>query len=649
MKRALGWTLIFAAATSTWAAPLVKLNEAEFRDKVFACWLGKNIGGTLGMPFEGKTEPRDLTFFTNLKAGEPAANDDLDLQLLWLKAMQDHDGVVDARILGEYWIKHIPPNWNEYGVGKDNMRRGILPPLSGEYNNTKWKNSNGAWIRSEIWACLFPGQPALAAKYAREDACVDHAQAEGTYAEIFTAVLESAAFVEHDRDKLIALGLSMIPADSRLARAIKTVLKAKADGKDWKTARELAIKETYDMGWFQAPLNVAFTMLGWLYGENDFGKSLCIAVGCGDDTDCTGATLGSIFGIIHGTKGIPKTWSDPIGLSIKTCAVTGFDNPPDLNALTDQTLAMNRLLQKKWNLPVVLTQDPSDLSQVEKLKLGNSKEIKKLLSLSPYRIIWNDRSAVCTLDYLGNPEVASGEQRELGLDLTNPTAQPITYSLAVTGLPAGWKTKDLPSSVALKSGKTQRLRFHVIVGPTDFTGPDYRMAVCVANGSEKISVPLTLIGKPSVGPTCLSLASKGAKAASDSELASETGCTAKVNDGILATEKDFKNRWHSSIDKPMPHWVEVKLAKPASINRVIVRFADPMDYPTRFDLEVKVNGAYQKIGGSSPKEGYRDTHCFKADFAPVTTDTVRLKIHGASDSQSRNAVQISELEVYGAE
>ena len=91
------------------------------------------------------------------------------------------------------------------------------------------------------------------------------------------------------------------------------------------------------------------------------------------------------------------------------------------------------------------------------------------------------------------------------------------------------------------------------------------------------------------------------------------------------------------------------MAKPASINRVIVRFADPMDYPTRFDLEVKVNGTYQKIGGSSPKEGYRDTHCFKTDFAPVTTDTVRLKIHGASDSQSRNAVQISELEVYGAE
>ena len=80
-----GWiglvgTLLVGTA---WAAddPRVLLNEGEFRDRVFACWLGKNIGGTLGMPFEGQREPRSITFYTDLKPGEPAANDDLDLQL----------------------------------------------------------------------------------------------------------------------------------------------------------------------------------------------------------------------------------------------------------------------------------------------------------------------------------------------------------------------------------------------------------------------------------------------------------------------------------------------------------------------------------------------------------------------------------------
>src|SRR5512147_917717 len=82
--------------------PKVLLNEADFLDRVTACWLGKNIGGTLGMPFEGKQEPQNIAFYTNLKPGEPAANDDLDLQMLWLKALQDQAGDVDARQLGEY-------------------------------------------------------------------------------------------------------------------------------------------------------------------------------------------------------------------------------------------------------------------------------------------------------------------------------------------------------------------------------------------------------------------------------------------------------------------------------------------------------------------------------------------------------------------
>ena len=146
------------------------INEDEYRDHVYACWLGKNIGGTLGMPFEGKTDLNNLTFYTNVKAGEPAANDDLDLQILWLKAMEENNFRVDAYTLGEYWLKYVPVDWNEYGVGKVNMRLGIMPPLSGEYNNAKWNTSNGAWIRSEIWACLAPGNPMLAAQFAWNDA-----------------------------------------------------------------------------------------------------------------------------------------------------------------------------------------------------------------------------------------------------------------------------------------------------------------------------------------------------------------------------------------------------------------------------------------------------------------------------------------------
>lgn len=61
---------ILLASTLAQAGPKVNLNEAEFRDRVYACWTGKNIGGTLGMPFEGKQDLNTVTFYTNLKAGQ---------------------------------------------------------------------------------------------------------------------------------------------------------------------------------------------------------------------------------------------------------------------------------------------------------------------------------------------------------------------------------------------------------------------------------------------------------------------------------------------------------------------------------------------------------------------------------------------------
>ena len=43
---------------------MANLNRDEFRDRVLGCWTGKNIGGTLGAPFEGIREMPELDFYT---------------------------------------------------------------------------------------------------------------------------------------------------------------------------------------------------------------------------------------------------------------------------------------------------------------------------------------------------------------------------------------------------------------------------------------------------------------------------------------------------------------------------------------------------------------------------------------------------------
>ncbi len=336
------------------------LTKEEYYNKVRGCWLGKNIGGTLGAPFEATRSATDVEFYTHdLKKGV-LPNDDLDLQLVWLNAAERFGPAVNAKILSEYWISTIIPNWAEYGVSKSNMRLGIAPPFSGARNNA-FKDSNGAWIRSELWACLAPGHPEIAVRYAYEDACCDHAD-EGVYSEVFTAALESAAFVESGLHKLIEIGLSYIPADCGVAKAVQIAIDAYNEGLTWKEARVKLLTEIPDSfgaqnpynpnpenlptaEWgYDAPSNIGIVVIGWLYGEGDFSKSICIAAGCGEDGDCTTATLGSILGIIMGADKLPQKWLDPIGDEIKTACInlkTSFISiPKTVTDLTARTMAL---------------------------------------------------------------------------------------------------------------------------------------------------------------------------------------------------------------------------------------------------------------------------------------------------------------------
>ena len=153
--------------------------------------------------------------------------------------------------------------------------------------------------------------------------------------------------------------------------------------------------------------------------------------------------------------------------------------------------------------------------------------------------------------------------------------------------------------------------------------------------------PATAV-EPSYGDN-LALASRGAKAASDSELEGFKGCAARLNDGVLASYTAInKTRWHSALT-PMPHWAEVKLVKPSKISRVIAHFADPAGYATAFDIQVKQGDAYKTVYST---EANRTTQAANVTFAPVVTDTVRFVFRKNVSPAYPHAAQLGELEVY---
>ena len=329
------------------------MNKKTYHNKVMGCWLGKAAGGTLGQPYEGCDGPLNLTYYDPVPT-DMIPNDDLDLQVLWAYILNNMENpVVDRDTLADGWLKHVDFPWDEYGIAIRNLKMGTPAPYSGSYDNW-FKDGLGAAIRSEIWACLAPGEPELAAKYAYEDACVDHA-GDGVYAEQFLAALESAAFVDSNINKLLDAGLSVIPADSRLALAVKDARKWCSELSDWLAIRQKILDKWGSENFTDAVMNIPFAVMALLLGKGDFSKTICLSVNCGRDADCTTATVGAILGIID-PDCIEEKWLKPIGRKLViNDGITGINHPDTLDDFTDMVISLSKrvTLRKEQSVPQI--------------------------------------------------------------------------------------------------------------------------------------------------------------------------------------------------------------------------------------------------------------------------------------------------------
>lgn len=487
----------------------LKLNAQVYRDKLYACWIGKNIGGTMGGPYEGKKEILDVQGFST-QPGEVLPNDDLDLQLVWLHAVESIGArAVDCKTLGEFWLSLIPPHWNEYGIGKTNMRLGLIPPLSGDYRNL-WKHSNGAWIRTEVWASMAPACPALAAKYAIEDAKVDHGSGEGTYAAAFVAAMQSAAFVLSDLRRCVELGLRSIPAECRVADSIRLVLESYDAGKSAVETRNLVLERNMDIGdgWFEAPSNVAYTVLGLMYGEGDFKKSMITAINCGDDTDCTAATVGATLGILGGMRAIPEDWRAHIGDVIITRSINesflGYNRiPKNCTELTDRVMAQAPHMLFENDAPVALTDGASVMPEDLFAFLdGQCQSIVNMSVVAPYSMHFDGGVFAVDVILSGAPEILPMGEIEVDVVLTNNV---FVYDRAYYNVHPRWW---LPEGFTVEGGRgtlflpynsrrhDAKCHYHVTIRAGEQVGVTNRcvLELAIEGRSLPVYIPITLLG-----------------------------------------------------------------------------------------------------------------------------------------------------------
>lgn len=333
---------------STAASP-ASTSAPDLRSRIFGCWLGKSIGGTLGLPAEGKMDRLHFTFYDPVPTIAPP-NDDLELQLVWLHLLENlSDGILTRQDFADAWLNHLHYMWDEYGRCRWNLRRGVPAAAAGTFENP-FVSGMGSPIRSEIWACLFPGDPASAACYAALDASLDHG-VEGIAGEVLFAALQSLVASGAPVRDAIQSSLVRIPAGSETARALHLVSAAHRDAVPaWEARGRLLARHGND-NFTHAPLNVALTIWALLYGEGDFEQSILLAVNGGYDTDCTAATVGATLGLALGAEQIPDRWRRPIGEGVFIGAgIVGIRAAATLGELTGRTVALlGKLKTKTWS------------------------------------------------------------------------------------------------------------------------------------------------------------------------------------------------------------------------------------------------------------------------------------------------------------
>jgi ADP-ribosylglycohydrolase len=327
----------------------LQLNYARYLDQVLGGWIGKSIGGTIGARFEGNKGWIEIP--AEMFPAIVPPNDDLDLQVLWLKVLEEKGAELTADDLAAAWLEGCWYPFNEYGIFRRNWRLGIRPPTSGKFGNQFWDTGMGCPIRAEIWGYSFPGAPDLAAQYAELDGSLDHTE-QSIAAEKMFAAMTSLAFFIPDVQRLTSLCLHYLPIGTPVEILTREAFRCHEQGVPLRAARDRLIALAGNPEACDAQTNVPFTFLSLLYGGNDLEATMEAALHCGYDTDCTMATAGALLGQILGASRIPTAMRDKIGDEL----VMGIQyKRPEmtLSALARDTARIGVLLQDKSGVRIV--------------------------------------------------------------------------------------------------------------------------------------------------------------------------------------------------------------------------------------------------------------------------------------------------------
>jgi hypothetical protein len=302
--------------------PPLRLDQWGLLERLQAAWQGRAAGRHLGRPARGWNH-RQIP---------------LDYTLLGLHVVETYGLGFTTGQVAEQWLEHLPilQTHTAERAAYRNLVLGLEPPATAVWRNP-YREWVGAQIRGDLWGYVSPGDPARAAALAFRDASLSHS-ANGIYAALWVAAVLAASFVVPDVRAAVEAGLGQVPTRSRLADALREVLAMHAEALAWTAALERVRERWSAYHWMHAVSNAAVVSAALLWGEGSFERTVELAVQGGWDTDCNGATVGSVLGAMQGTAGLPTRLVDRLGDRIRG-TVLGSGGVPAAS-LAERTCAL---------------------------------------------------------------------------------------------------------------------------------------------------------------------------------------------------------------------------------------------------------------------------------------------------------------------
>lgn len=306
----------------------ITITKSVLQDKIKGGWAGQTIGVTYGGPMEFRFQGSMIQDYQKIPWPEHYVKwnyenngglyDDIYMDLTFVDVIEKTglDAPVDS--FANAYANAPYPLWHANQAGRYNILHGIKPPQSGNWLNNPHADCIDFQIESDFAGLMSPGMPNTATAICDK---VGHIMnyGDGWYGGVYVASMYSLAFVSDDINYIVTEGLKSVPKQSQFYQCINDVIKWHQQyPNDWKaTWFEVQKKWTEDIGCpdgvysvfnIDAKVNAAYVVIGLLYGNGDFKKTMEIAARCGQDADCNPSSAAGILGTVLGYNKIPEEW-----------------------------------------------------------------------------------------------------------------------------------------------------------------------------------------------------------------------------------------------------------------------------------------------------------------------------------------------------